>query len=155
MKSIQVFFIFVAAMGLSQITFAKSLDMQLTMKGYNGDGAYVAVYLTDANGRLVKSLALEGRKKKYQKHLRDWKRAGRGVQRFDGRTGASLHRNRSKSISVNIDDKYFDANYFIHIDTAVEDKRDVPSDVVVPLTSQGVDQAVSGRGYIKSFMYRF
>lgn len=154
MKSIQTIFVLLAAMGLSQSVLAKDVSMQLTMKGYNGDGAYVAVYLMDANGRLVQTLSLEGRKKKYQKHLRDWKRANRSL-RFDGRTGASLHRNRSKNIIATIDDKYIDSNYFIHIDTAVEDKRDVPSDVVVPLTSQGMNQAVSGRGYIKSFTYRF
>lgn len=154
MKPIRTILLLLVALGLSQSVLAKSVAMQLTMKGYNGDGAYVAVYLTDANGRLVQTFSLDGRKKKYQKHLRDWKRAGRSL-RFDGRTGASLHRNRSKNIVAIIDDKYIDSNYFIHIDTAVEDKRDVPSDVVIPLTSQGANQAVSGRGYIKSFVYRF
>lgn len=150
----QSLLILIAALGLANGAYAKTVGMQMTMKGYNGDGAYVAVYLTDANGRLVQTLSVDGRKKKYQKHLRDWKRANRSL-RFDGRTGASLHRNRSKNIVVNIDDKYIDSNYFIHIDTAVEDKRDAPSEVVVPLTSQGANRAVSGRAYIKSFVYRF
>lgn len=150
----QSLLILIAALGLANGAYAKTVGMQMTMKGYNGDGAYVAVYLTDANGRLVQTLSVDGRKKKYQKHLRDWKRANRSL-RFDGRTGASLHRNRSKNIVANIDDKYIDSNYFIHIDTAVEDKRDAPSEVVVPLTSQGANRAVSGRAYIKSFVYRF
>lgn len=150
----QSLLILIAALGLANGAYAKTVGMQMTMKGYNGDGAYVAVYLTDANGRLVQTLSVDGRKKKYQKHLRDWKRANRSLK-FDGRTGASLHRNRSKNIVVNIDDKYIDSNYFIHIDTAVEDKRDAPSEVVVPLTSQGANRAVSGRAYIKSFVYRF
>ncbi|OUR66791.1 hypothetical protein A9Q77_10925 [Marinomonas sp. 42_23_T18] len=154
MKSIQIIFILLAALGLSNSVVARTVGMQMTMKGYNGDGAYAAVYLTDANGRLVQTLSVDGRKKKYQKHLKDWKRANRSL-RFDGRTGASIHRNRSKNMVVTIDDKYIDANYFIHIDTSVEDRRDAPSEVVVPLTSQGANRAVSGRTYIKSFVYRF
>mgnify|MGYP005991377961 CR=1 FL=1 len=154
MKPIQGILIFLVAIGLSHSVSAKTLTMQMTMKGYNGDGAYIAVYLTDANGRLVQTLSVDGRKKKYQKHLRDWKRASRS-QRFDGKTGASLHRNRSKNTVVTIDDKYIDANYFIHIDTSVENRRDAPSEVVVPLTSQGANRAVSGRAYIKSFIYRW
>jgi hypothetical protein len=154
MKSIQTILILLVVLGLSNSVLAKSVGMQMTMKGYNGDGAYVAVYLTDAKGKLVQTLSVDGRKKKYQKHLRDWKRAGRSL-RFDGRTGASIHRNRSKNMVVTIDDKYIDANYFIHIDTSVENRRDAPSEVVVPLTSKGANRAVSGRSYIKSFVYRF
>jgi len=153
MKTIQGILIILAAIGLSNAAFARTVGMQMSMKGYNGDGAYVAIYLTDAQGRLVQTLSVDGRKKKYQKHLRDWKRASRSV-RFDGKTGASIHRNRSKNMLVTIDDKYIDANYFIHIDTSVEDRRDAPSEVVVALTSQGANRAVSGRSYIKSFSYR-
>ena len=69
MNPIQSLIVLLAVFGLSNSAFAKSVDLQLTMKGYNGDGAYVAVYLMDANGRLVQTLAVEGRKKKYQKHL--------------------------------------------------------------------------------------
>lgn len=154
MKPIQSLIVLLAVFGLSNSAFAKSVDMQITMKNYAGDGAYVAVYLMDANGRFVQTLALQGRKKKYQKHLRDWRRAKRS-ERFDGMTGASIHKNRSKHLQANIDDKYIDSNYFIHIDTSVEDRRDKPSEVIVPLTTQGVNQAVSGKGYVKSFVYRF
>ncbi|EAQ65793.1 Tat (twin-arginine translocation) pathway signal sequence domain protein [Marinomonas sp. MED121] len=154
MKPIQRLIVLLAVFGLSHSAFATSLDMQVTMKSYNGDGAYMAIYLMDANGRLVQTLAVEGRKKKYQKHLRDWKRANRSLK-FDGKTGASLHKKRSRNFLVTIDDKYIDSNYFIHIDTSVEDKRDVPSDVIVPLTQQGIGQAISGKGYVKSFVYRF
>lgn len=153
MKPIQSILILLAVIGLSHSAFAQTLGMQMTMKGYNGDGAYVAIYLTDANGKWVQTLSVDGRKKKYQKHLRDWKRASRS-QRFDGKTGASIHRNRSKNIVVTVDDKYIDANYFIHIDTAVENRRDAPSEIVVPLTTQGANRAVSGRAFIKSFTYR-
>ncbi|WCN09805.1 DUF2271 domain-containing protein [Marinomonas mediterranea] len=154
MKNLRRLLVLFTVLGLSHSAFAKSVEMQLTMTNYNGSGAYVAIYLMDANGRLIQTLAVEGRKKKYRKHLRDWKRVNRSL-RFDGLTGASLHRNRSKGYVVTIDDKYIDSNHFIHIDTAVEDEREIPSEVVVALNHKGVDQAVAGSGYVKSFVYRF
>ncbi|TDO99588.1 DUF2271 domain-containing protein [Marinomonas balearica] len=154
MKTIRCLFVLLTVLGLSHSALAKSIEMQLTMANYKGSGAYVAVYLMDTNGRHVQTLAVEGRKKKYQKHLRNWKRVNRSL-RFDGLTGASLHRNRSKDYVVTIDDKYIDSNHFIHIDTAVEDEREIPSEVVVLLSHEGVNQPVSGSGYVKSFVYRF
>ena len=40
-----------------------------------------------------------------------------------------------------------------HVDAAVEDMRDSPNEVAVPLTSEGADNPVSGRRYVASFGY--
>ena len=47
----------------------------------------------------------------------------------------------------------FDAGYVLHIDAAVEDMRDSPSDVVVPLTSAGAGMPNPGRRYVANLSY--
>jgi hypothetical protein len=42
----------------------------------------------------------------------------------------------------------------VHVDAAVEDMRDSPSEVVVPLTTAGAGKATPGRRYIASFAYK-
>ena len=72
----------IALPGLAQ---ARPLTLTAQMKNYSGDGAYLAIYVTDAAGHYQKTLWVSGRKAKYYKHLRDWAR-GSGMNRaeFDG-----------------------------------------------------------------------
>ena len=48
----------------------------------------------------------------------------------------------------------FDAGYTLHIDAAVEDMRDSPNEVAVPLTTAGAGTPVPGRRYIANFTYK-
>ncbi|MEY4871822.1 MAG: hypothetical protein RLZZ563_1152, partial [Pseudomonadota bacterium] len=41
------------------------------------------------------------------------------------------------------------------VDAAVEDMRDSPNEIAVPLTAAGAGQAVAGRRYIADFTYSF
>ena len=50
-------------------------------------------------------------------------------------------------------DALIDAGYEIRVDTAVEDQRDNPAEVRIPLTTKDKSKPVAGRGYIKSFTY--
>ena len=50
-------------------------------------------------------------------------------------------------------DALFDAGYTLHIDAAVEDMRDSPGEVAVPLTTDGAGAPVKGRRYIANFTY--
>ena len=141
----------IALPGLAQ---ARPLTLTAQMKNYSGDGAYLAIYVTDAAGQYQKTLWVSGRKAKYYKHLRDWAR-GSGMNRaeFDGVSGASVGSGRSLKVTVDLADALIDAGYEIRVDSAVEDGRDNAADVRTPLTAAGAGKPASGRGYVQSLTY--
>jgi hypothetical protein len=143
-------------MGLSLPTLTQAAEVTITttLNAYSGNGAYLAFYLTDANGKYSKTLWVAGGKTKYYKHLLDWAR-GSGLKstEYDGRTGASVTSGELFTFKVNIADALIDAGYLIRVDSAVEDQRDHRVDAELPLTRQGAGKSVAGRGYIKSISY--
>ncbi|NYS59382.1 DUF2271 domain-containing protein [Vreelandella salicampi] len=141
---------------LTMPAFAQAREVTFTteLRNYAGDGAYLALYLADANGRYQGTLWVAGGKSKYYKHLSGWARgSGLNAAEYDGLTGASLASGRTMKITLNLDDALIDSGYEIRIDTAVEDMRDHRADIAVPLTSEGSGQPQAGRGYIQSFQY--
>ena len=149
-----------AALGLAGIlalpSLAQAREVTLTtqMSSYRGNEAYLAFYLTDAEGQYQSTLWVAGKKAKYYKHLRDWARgSGLNASAFDGVTGASVGSGDSLTVKVELADALIDAGYQIRIDSAVENKRDNRAEVTVPLTRQGSGAATSGTGYIDSFTY--
>jgi hypothetical protein len=134
--------------------FARPVTLTANMNQYGGDGAYLALYVTDAQGEYMGSLWMAGGKSKYYQHLSDWHRATAGnAAEINGITGASVGAGRQLKITLDLADALFDAGYELHIDAAVEDMRDSPSEVVVPLTSAGSGQPTTGRRYIRDFTY--
>ena len=124
------------------------------MNQYGGDGTYLALYVTAANGTYMGSLWMAGGKSKYYEHLSDWYRAtGGNTAEINGITGASVGAGRELKITLDLADALFDAGYELHIDASVEDMRDGPSEVTAPLTTTGAGQPVSGRRYIRDFTY--
>jgi hypothetical protein len=57
------------------------------------------------------------------------------------------------TITLDLADALFDAGYSLHIDAGVEDMRNSPSEIVVPLTSSGAGQPVQGARYVRDFTY--
>jgi len=144
------------AIALPALAQAREVTFNTELKNYGGDGAYVALYLTDGDGQYQGTLWIAGEKSKYYKHLRDWARgSGQRSSEYDGLTGASVGSGRSLTITLDLADALIDAGYEVRVDTAVEDMRDNRADVVVPLTTEGADKPVSGRGYVQSFRYTF
>lgn len=142
------------ALTVPALAMAKPVTFTANMNQYGGDGAYLALYVTDANGAYVGSLWMAGGKSKYYEHLSDWYRAtGGNTAEINGITGASVGAGRQLKITLDLADALFDAGYKLHIDASVEDMRDSPSEVVVPLTTEGAGQPVSGRRYIRDFTY--
>ncbi len=142
------------ALTLPALAQARPVTLTTKLDTYGGDGAYLSLYVTDAAGAYQGTLWMAGGKSKYYRHLRDWSRgAGGSLREIDGITGASVGAGRSLKVTLDLADALFDAGYRLHIDAAVEDMRDSPSEVVVPLTTEGVGRAVSGRRYIRSFTY--
>ena len=137
--------------GLAQ---ARPVTLTTQMQSYSGNGAYLAFYVTDAKGQYKKTLWVAGKKAKYYKNLRDWARgSGLKPSEFDGVSGASVGSGRDLKVTVELADTLIDAGYEIRVDSAVEDQRDNPADVRVPLTTNGAGKPGAGHGYIKSFSY--
>lgn len=133
---------------------ARPVTFTTTLTNYGGDGAYLALYLTDASGAYAGTLWLAGGKSKYYDSLSGWYRASGGdPAQIDGITGASVGAGRTLEITLDLADALFDAGYTLHVDAAVEDMRESRDDVTVPLTAAGAGQAVPGRRYVASLRY--
>ena len=142
------------ALALPGLATARPVTLTTTLKNYGGDGAYLAVYLTDPSGAYVRTLWVAGKKSKYYKHLSDWHRAtGGSPSQINGLTGASVGEGRSLKVTADLADALFDAGYKLNIDAAAEDMRDSPRDISVPLTKAGAGKPVAGRSYVAGFTY--
>lgn len=142
------------ALTLPGFALARPVTLTTTLTNYGGNGAYLAFYVTDAQGAYTGSLWMVGGKSKYYPHLSDWYQAtGGDPAQINGITGASVGSGRTLQISLDLADALFDAGYTLHIDAAVEDMRESPNEVAVPLTLSGAGMPVSGRRYIASFSY--
>ncbi|WP_321333884.1 DUF2271 domain-containing protein [Breoghania sp.] len=154
MKRILTALALTSALVAPGMAMAREVTFNTTLTDYGGKEAYLAFYVTDANGAYVGSLWMSGTKAKYYDSLSDWYRyTGGSTAEVDGITGASVGSGRSLTVSFDLADALFDAGYELHIDAAVEDMRDSPSEVVVPLTSEGAGKPVSGSSYIAQFSY--
>ncbi len=154
MKSLLAILTLTTALTLPSLAMARPVKLTTTLNKYGGDGAYLALYVTDAQGAYVGSLWMAGRKSKYYEHLSAWYRATRGnLAEINGITGASVGAGRTLEITLDLADALFDAGYTLHIDAAVEDMRDSPNEIAVPLTTNGASTPVRGRRYIASFAY--
>ena len=135
---------------------ARQVTFETTLKNYGGNGAYVVLYVTDAAGAYKGTLWMAGGKAKYYRHLSDWQRASGGrPTEIDGITGASVGSGKTLKITLNLADAMIDAGYTVHVDTAVEDGMDNPSEVVAPLAAGASGKPVAGKGYVKSFTVTF
>lgn len=133
---------------------ARPVTLVTQLQNYGGNGAYLAFYVTDATGKYKKTLWVAGKKSKYYKHLSAWARgSGLNKSEFDGVSGASVGSGKSLKVTVELADTLIDAGYEIRVDSAVEDGRDHPADVRLPLTKAGAGKPAAGRGYVNTFSY--
>lgn len=136
--------------------FAKTVTLTTSMREYGGRGAYIALYLTDAQDGFAGTVWMAGGKTRYYRHLTDWSRlTGGGNVDVSAVTGASVGSGQIVTFSVEMEDALFDAGYTLHMDASAEEMRDSPNEVEVPLTTAGNGQASTGRGYIADFSYKF
>lgn len=154
MKTLLAGLAMTTALTVPGVAVARPVTLTTTLKSYGGNGAYLALYVTDASGAYKGTLWVAGPKSKYHSHLSSWQRASGGnVAGINGITGASVGAGRTLKVTVDLADALFDAGYKLHIDVAAEDMRDSPSEVVVPLTAAGAGRPVAGRSYIQTFTY--
>ena len=146
-----------AACVLALPALAQSRTVTLTtqLKNYAGDGAYLAVYLTDAKGAYAGTLWVAGGKAKYYKHLADWNRLSAGdAKRLVGVTGASVGAGRTLKVTLDLADALIDAGYEIRVDASVENMRDSPSEVRVPLSASQAGKPQAGKQYIQAVSFQ-
>lgn len=74
MKKILLALSLATAMAIPAYAQAREATFTTQLSDYGGDGAYLALYLTDANGKYHGTLWIAGEKSKYYKHLRNWLR---------------------------------------------------------------------------------
>lgn len=135
---------------------AREVTINTQLSQYRGDGAYLAIYVTDAAGVYQQTLWVAGKKSKYYKHLSGWARGShRRRAEYDGLTGASVTQGERLQITVDLDDALIDSGYQIRVDAAVEDMGDRPAEIIVPITTEGGGQPVYGQGYVQSLIYLF
>ena len=130
------------------IAEARPVRITTTLNAYGGDGAYLAIYVSDKAGKLQQTIHVAGGKAKYHKHLAGWFRQSGG--RIDGTTGASVGAGRSLTVSAEIADALIDAGFEIRVDSAVEKESDVPTDARIRLEKASIGKPAAGRGYVKS-----
>jgi len=154
MKSFLAVLALTTALGFPAAAMAKPVTLTTTLKDYGGNGAYLAIYVTDKSGAYAGSLWMAGSKTKYYKHLANWYQAtGGDTGQINGITGASVGAGRTLEITLDLKDALFDAGYTLHVDGAVEDMRDSANDVKVPLTTAGAGKPVKGRRYVSTLTY--
>ena len=154
MKKLAALLCLAGVMTLPNLAQARPVTLTTQLKNYGGDGAYLAIYVTDTSGLYKETLWVSGKKSKYYKHLRDWARgSGLKAAEFDGVSGASVGSGKTLKVTVELADVLIDSGHEIRIDSAVEDGRDNAADVRVPLTTQGAGKPAAGRGYVQSFTY--
>ena len=154
MKKLAALLCLAGVMTLPNLAQARPVTLTTQLKNYGGDGAYLAIYVTDPRGLYKKTLWVSGKKSKYYKHLIDWARgSGLKAAEFDGVSGASVGSGKTLKVTVELADVLIDSGHEIRIDSAVEDGRDNAADVRVPLTTQGAGKPAAGRGYVQSFTY--
>jgi hypothetical protein len=154
MKSILATLALTTSLTLPSVAMARPVTLTTTLNSYGGDGAYLVLYVTDAQGAYAGSLWMAGGKSKYYEHLSDWYRAtGGDPAQINGITGASVGAGRTLKITLDLADALFDAGYTLHVDAAVEDMRDSPNEIAVPLTTDGSGTPARGRRYVASLTY--
>lgn len=133
---------------------AQPVTITTTMANYSGDGAYLVLYVTDANGVYKGTLWVSGKKRKYYKHFRSWRRLTSGGEKIaDAFSGASTHSNRKLQVKLNLADSVFTSGYILHIDTSVEDKRDVAKEVSIELKHENAGIQFAGNTYIDNVTF--
>lgn len=154
MKSLLAALALTTALSFPGVAMAKPVTLSAQLKDYGGNNAYLALYVTDKNNNYVGSLWIAGSRTRYFEHLAGWYKAtGGDTAQINGITGASVGSGRTLKVTLDLKDALFDQGYKLHVDTAVENLRDSPNDVVLPLTAAGAGTPVKGRRYISSFTY--
>lgn len=155
MKKFVAMLLLATALVAPGAAMARDVTIEATLTPYSGPEAYLAVYVTDADGDYNSTLWVSGHKSKYYGALRGWVAgvSSAGGVNIDGITGASVGSGRTLTVHAELADALIDAGYEIHIDTAVEHGGEYIDDAVIPLSS--TPASANGTGYVDSVSISF
>lgn len=154
MKTLATILAATTALTAPGLANAAQVTLETKLRSYGGEDAYLAYYITDAQGRYVRHLWVASGKTRWWDHLRNWYAATGGSSReIAGLSGASVGSDRTLTVTVDVEDTLINAGYQIRMDAAVEHMPDSPAEIVVPLETGAAGQAVAGRGYVASFTF--
>jgi hypothetical protein len=131
---------------------AREVTIDTKLVNYSGNAAYLAVYLSKADGTYDSTLWVSGTKQRYLGELAGWvsamRSSGATSVNLDGITGASVGGGQTLTVKADLADALIDAGYIIHVETAVEDGGEYTDDAVAPLSAS--PQQVDGTGYVST-----
>lgn len=150
MKKIIALLLTATAIVTPGLAFAREVTIETKLINYSGNAAYLAIYLTKADGSYDQTLWLAGQKQRYFGALRGWVKAisNESSISIDGITGASVGGGQTLTVKADLADNLIDAGYVIHVDTAVEHGGEYADDATLPLTSTG--GSAQGTGFVST-----
>ena len=154
MKSLLATLALTTALTLPGLAMARPVTLTTTLNNYGGDGAYLALYVTDASGAYVGSLWMAGGKSKYYEHLtrlvsrhRRRPRAGQRHYRRQRRRGPDA-RDHARSRRCAVRCRLHPAHRRRRRGHARQPERSGRA-----ADDRGCGHAVRGRRYVASFAY--
>ncbi|MBJ2176143.1 DUF2271 domain-containing protein [Aureibaculum sp. A20] len=134
----------------SPVAKSTSYKCMIQLINYDGEGAYIAVSLLDAQGNYVETLNVIGDDNEWYHDLTNWWNYFENTTNtIDAITGATISGGERTIKVIKIDDDLLNKGYKIRFETAVEDQKYVADDVTFELTSESVKSKVDGTGYIR------
>jgi hypothetical protein len=122
--------------------------VQLT--NYTGEGAYVVVSLVDSKGKYIKTLQVHGKEKRWWDDLTSWyKHLTTSKENVDAVSGASITAGDRKVFNLSLEDTYFNTNYKLRFETAVENQDYKEKDAEVDLVDSNIGKNVNGIKYVR------
>ena len=137
MKSFLISGALMASAAAVPMAEARPLSITVDAASFSGPKAYVAVYLTDPQGKLYDTLWVAGPDTRYHSHLSNWSRMKHNSKvRISAVTGASLRSGGSLKFSADIANSKIAAGYKIMVDASIEDRGDWRRAAVLTLGKQ-------------------
>ncbi|MDB5528443.1 MAG: Tat pathway signal protein [Devosia sp.] len=139
-----------ATLSFAPAAAAKEVTAQIQMVNYDGHEAYLAVYLVNAEGRYETTLWVSGKDPKYHSYLpRWWRYLSRAPQELDAITGASAGGGDRVALKLDLKDEWFNADYAIRVESAVEAGAAHEEDVLFDLKDTNNGERIDGTGYVR------
>lgn len=142
-----VFVLFFAANAFAQTSRYKCL---VQMDGYRGEAAYVVISLINPQGAYDKTLYVLGSDKQWYNTLKEWhKYQTKTKAKLSAITGASVTGGDRAVQVIELDDAKINKGYKLRFESAVEEQKYHVTDVEIPLTTEGLAERATGKGYVR------
>lgn len=141
----------VLALALGAPAKAAPIKIDLAMKSYAGNRAYLVAYVVDGSGQYVSTLFVAGEREKYLGHLERWSRMFRRARGgIDGMTGASMGAQDQVSLRLDVPASLLNSGMTLRVETVVENQFYVPDEATIALDDAHNGQTASGTTYLES-----